>query len=47
MPRPYKNEKKQSYIKRAVKYMMKNERLSQKQALGKAYGMWDNRKKGR
>lgn len=41
MPNPKKGESKDSYISRAVSEMMKSEGLSQKHALGKAYGMWD------
>ena len=44
MPKPRKNEKKSSYISRAVEYMMRVEGLSQKHALGKAYGMWRQHK---
>ena len=43
MPKPMKGESKSAYIKRAVKYMMEKEGLSQKQALGKAYGMWKSK----
>jgi len=40
MPKPRKGESKSKYISRAVRYMMDQEGLSQKHALGKAYGMW-------
>lgn len=45
MPKPKANEKKSAYISRAVRYMVKKEGLTQKQALGKAYGMWRSKKK--
>ena len=44
MPTPKKNETKRQYISRAVKYMINKEGLSQKQAVGKAYGMWETYK---
>jgi len=40
MPKVRKNEKKSDYIGRAISYIMKKEGLSQKQAVGKAYGLW-------
>ena len=40
MPKPRKNENKQRYISRCVKQVMK-EGKTQKEALGKCYGMWD------
>lgn len=42
MPKIKKGESKSAFISRAVKYLMENEGLSQKQALGKAYGIWKN-----
>ena len=45
MPEPRKNETEEDYIGRAVSYMIKTEGLSQKHALGKAYGMWRERQK--
>jgi len=47
MPQPNKNEKKAEYISRAVKYMVEKEGLSQKHALGKAYGMWEQHLKNK
>ncbi len=41
MPKPMKKEKRADYIHRAMKEMMGTEGMRQKQALGKAYGMWD------
>ena len=40
MPKPRKNEEKSDYIARAIRYLMEKERLSQKHAVAKAYGMW-------
>ena len=45
MPRPKKGESKKEYITRAVRYMVKVEGMSQKAAVGKAYGMWKDSKK--
>ena len=41
MPRPNPGEKKSEFISRAIKYLMEKEGLSQKQAIGKAYGLWE------
>ena len=41
MPKPNKGEKRADYIHRAMKEMMGAEGMKQRQALGKAYGMWD------
>lgn len=40
MPKPIKGEKRVDYIHRAMKELMGGEGMKQKQALGKAYGMW-------
>ena len=45
MPKPRKGETKSKYISRAVSYMIKKEGLTQKHAVGKAHGMWRNKKK--
>lgn len=45
MPRPHKGEKKNEYISRAIEYMREIEKLDQKHAVGKAYGMWKQSKK--
>lgn len=45
MPKPGKKEKKNAYLKRAIPMMM-DEGLDQKQAVGKAHGMWNTYKKG-
>jgi len=45
LPKPHKGEKKSAYISRAVRYMMRVEKLSQKQALGRAYDMWRESKR--
>ena len=50
MPYPRKGESKNAYISRAIEYMIKVEGLSQKNAQGKAYGMWEEyhkRRKGK
>ncbi len=45
MPRVKKGETRSSYVKRAIPAMIK-EGLTQKQAIGKAEGMYDSAKKG-
>ena len=47
MPHPRRGEGRAAYISRAVRYMIKVEGLSQKHALGKAYGMWRQRRGSR
>ena len=44
MPWPKKGEKKNSYISRAVKEMVDKEGLTPKNAVGKAEGMWDQKR---
>ncbi len=44
MPKPRKGESKSAYIKRAVRYMIKVEGLSQKKAVRKAYEMWKSKR---
>lgn len=44
MPKPQKNEKKSDYISRCVSEVMKEGGHTKEQALGKCYGMWDNKK---
>lgn len=44
MPYPLKGEKKSDYIDRAVDYMVHQEGMTIKAALGKAYGMWRGKK---
>jgi len=41
MPRPRPQESKEEFIKRAIKYFMEKEGLSQKEAVGRAYGYWE------
>ena len=45
MPEPQKGEDKSSYISRCVKQVMA-EGKTQDQALGKCYGMWENKSRG-
>lgn len=45
MPKPKKGEKQSDYVSRCVKYVMKKEGATQKQALGKCYGMFRHHKK--
>ena len=45
MPKPKPNEKKSAYISRAIKHMVKKEKMEQNAAVGKAYGMWEHYKK--
>ena len=40
MPRPLKGESRESYIARAIRYMIKHEGLSRDHAVAKAHGMW-------
>ena len=47
MPSVKPNESEQAYVSRCVKYVMDKEGLSQKQALGKCYGMYKNHKRGK
>lgn len=47
MPHPLKGETKQSFISRAIRYMIKREGLSRDHAIAKAYGMWKQHKKGK
>lgn len=48
MPKPKPFETKEVYIKRAVRYFIEEEGLSQKEAVGRAYGYWETyRKKDR
>ena len=42
MPKPLKKEKRADYIHRAMKEMMGGEGMKQKEALGRAYGMYDS-----
>lgn len=44
MPQPMKNEKRSEYIGRCVKEVM-SEGKSQKESLGRCYGMWEQHKK--
>ena len=45
MPWPKKKEKKDTYISRAIKYMVEKEGLTQDHAVAKAFGMWEQKKK--
>jgi hypothetical protein len=45
MPNVKKGESRSKYVSRAVEYIIKNEGLSQKAAVGKAEGMYDQYKK--
>lgn len=45
MPRPKKGEKKNVYISRAIRYMIREEGLEKKHAIAKAIGMWKQSKK--
>lgn len=42
MPKPLSNETKEEYISRCTKYVIDNEGVEQKQAVGKCYGLWDH-----
>lgn len=45
MPQPKKGEKKKDYLMRAIPFMIHEEGLKPKHAMGKAYGMWENHEK--
>jgi hypothetical protein len=45
MPAVKKGEKQSEYVSRCVAYVVKNEGLDQKAALGKCYGMYKQSKK--
>lgn len=48
MPTVRKGESRNKYVSRAIKYLVEKEGLSQRQAVGKAEGMYDSyKKKGR
>lgn len=47
MPKPRKDESEKAYIPRCIKHVMEKEGLNRKQAAGKCFGMWRNRKKGK
>lgn len=44
MPKVKPKEKQSDYVDRCVSYVMKNEGLIRKQALGKCYGMYRHKK---
>ena len=41
MPTAHKNETRQKFISRAIRMMVNQEGLSQKHAVGKAHGLWE------
>jgi len=42
MPKPLPNESKSDYVSRCIEYVVKNEGVEQKAAIGKCYGLWEH-----